>query len=127
MTKSTASLKTVVGDKVYSVWLDMLRVLVPSGRTHRLAVVVAGMLQYATVLAANHKDVDEEESVAWNLVVATETPDPEEAEEFLMHLVQKLFRDAQVSPDRISSKGISYSIAEDAIQEFVGWENMPWE
>jgi hypothetical protein len=37
--------KSVVGTKAYNVWLDMLRCLVPHGRTHRLSVLVAGMLQ----------------------------------------------------------------------------------
>ena len=127
MPKSAASLKAVVGSKVYVVWLDMLKELVPWGRTHRLAVIVAGMLHYASALAAKHKDADEEGSVAWNLVAATETPDPGEVGEYLMDAIQQLFRDAKVRSSRKNSKGVSYSIAEDAIQEFVRWEDMPWE
>jgi hypothetical protein len=45
--KSKRSLEDVVGEKVYNVWVDMLHELVPEGRTHRLSVVVAGMLEYA--------------------------------------------------------------------------------
>ena len=127
MPKSAASLKAVVGAKVYAVWLDMLKELVPWGRTHRLAVIVAGMIQYASVMAAKHEDADKEGSVAWNLVAATETPDPDEVAGYLMDAIQQLFRDAKVRSSRRSSKGVSYSIAEDAIQEFVRWEDMPWE
>ena len=127
MAKTTSSLKVVVGAKVYDVWLDMLRELVPWGRTHRLAPMVAGMFQYASALAANHKDVDKEGSVAWRLIAATETPDPDEVQELLMDLMQQLFKDAKVKSARTSAKGIPYSIAEDAIQEYVRWEDMPWE
>ena len=37
----------LVGNEVYSTWIKMLKSLVPSGRTERLSVLVAGMLQYA--------------------------------------------------------------------------------
>jgi hypothetical protein len=40
-------LRPLVKERVYSVWLDMLKQLVPQGRTHRLSVFVAGCLQYA--------------------------------------------------------------------------------
>ncbi|MCI0608598.1 MAG: hypothetical protein L0Z71_06005 [Anaerolineae bacterium] len=50
-TKSKRSLQAVVGEATYAVWVDMLRELVPDGRTHRLSVVVAGMLQYALAVA----------------------------------------------------------------------------
>ena len=49
--KEQDSLKEIVGEKVYSVWLDMLRQLVPDGRTHRLAIAIASMLQYASEIA----------------------------------------------------------------------------
>jgi hypothetical protein len=45
------SLQEVVGTKTYSVWVEMLRELVPDGRTHRLSVLVAGMLHYALEIA----------------------------------------------------------------------------
>ena len=45
------SLKQIVGQKIYTVWVEMLRQLVPDGRTHRLAPLVAGMLQYAANIA----------------------------------------------------------------------------
>ena len=41
------SLKSLVGAKTYKVWVDMVQSLVPHGRTHRLAPLVAGMLHHA--------------------------------------------------------------------------------
>jgi hypothetical protein len=63
--KLKRSLQDVVGENSYSVWVDMLRRLVPDGRTHRLSVLLAGMLQYALTLAEEF-DEDElkEDSVA---------------------------------------------------------------
>ena len=46
--KTPRNFRTVVGKDIYSAWVRMLRELVPDGRTHRLAVVVAGMLQYGS-------------------------------------------------------------------------------
>ncbi len=38
------SLQSVVGETTYEIWLEMLRILVPGARTHRLAPMLAGML-----------------------------------------------------------------------------------
>ena len=54
-TKRKRSLEEVVGKETYALWVDMLRRLVPDGRTHRLSVVVAGMLQYAYLIAADNQ------------------------------------------------------------------------
>ncbi len=62
------SLKEIVGDKVYSVWVDMLRRLVPEGRTHRLAPTIAAMLQYALEVADEKYGSDPQEgSLAYSL------------------------------------------------------------
>jgi hypothetical protein len=45
--KPEHDLQAVVGKAAYAVWVDMLRELVPDGRTHRLPVVIAAMRQYA--------------------------------------------------------------------------------
>lgn len=45
MTRQKQSLQEVVGAQTYTSWVDMLRRLAPDGRTHRLAPLVAGMLQ----------------------------------------------------------------------------------
>lgn len=64
--KSKRSLQDVVGKETYQVWVEMLRKLVPDGRTYRLSVVVAGMLHYATALAEEFdEDELDEDSVAF--------------------------------------------------------------
>jgi len=102
-TKSKRSLQDVVGKETYTVWVDMLRKLVPDGRTHRLSVVIAGMLHYATVIAENFdEDELEEGSVASSLINADEM-DPDQIKEELHDVVKKLFRDADVAFDRVLS------------------------
>ena len=122
------SLQEIVGKETHTVWVEMLRQLVPEGRTHRLAPLVAGMLQYASTLAyEKYGDNPEEGSAAQILLEASEAYDPEEALELLSELVQGLFEDAGVKFRRTSSRGDDYSIAESAIYEFIHWHDMPWE
>lgn len=123
---SEESLESLVGQNTYKVWVDMLRKLVPDSRTHRLAPLIAGMLQYAATLAYEQAD-SEENSVAQILIAASEAQDPESVQESLVGLLQQLFYDAQVSYQRSSLRGDDYSIAESAIDEFINWYNMPWE
>jgi hypothetical protein len=121
------SLKQVVGQKTYSVWVEMLRQLVPEGRTHRLAPLVAGMLRYGSDIAyQKYGDNPDEDSVAQVLFSASDVYDPAEAQE-LSKLVEQLFADAKVSFDRVSSRGDEYSIIESAIYEFIHWYDMSWE
>ena len=75
----TRSLRDVVGARTYSVWVDMLRILVPEGRTHRLSVVIAGMLHYTLEIAGKIKNKNEHDhAVAMSLMNAAETADPDE-------------------------------------------------
>ncbi|MBN1449796.1 MAG: hypothetical protein JW963_02185 [Anaerolineales bacterium] len=125
--KSKRSLQDVVGKGTYSVWVDMLRELVPDGRTHRLSVVIAGMLHYATVLAEKlDEDELEEDSVALSLINANEMGSDEIKDE-LHDVVKELFKDAGVTFDRVSKRGDSYSIADEAYNEFVSWFDYPWD
>ena len=123
-----SALAGVVGQETYASWVGMLRVLVPHGRTHRLAVVLAGMLQYAvTVAASQRRHRAARDSAAAALLRAVEELDPQSANEELRTLVDQLFRDARVSPDRVSARGQAYCITDSAIEEFIRWEDMPWE
>jgi hypothetical protein len=125
--KSRRSLQDVVGTETYSVWVAMLRELVPEGRTHRLSVVIAGMLQYALVLAERlDEDELEEDSVALSLVNATEMS-PDEIKDELHDVVKRLFRDAGVTFDRLSKRGDPYSVADEAYNEFASWFDYPWD
>ena len=122
------SLQDVVGEKTYSVWIEMLHLLVPGGRTHRLSVIIASMLQYALELAEKTKHGNEEEdSVAASLIDATETSDEEEIKELIHDVVDRLFMDAGVEYERISRRGDRYSIADEAYREFASWFDYPWE
>lgn len=125
--KPKRSLQDVVGENTYSVWVDMLRGLVPDGRTHRLSVLLAGMLQYALILAEElDEDELEEDSVALSLINANEGG-PDEVKDELHDVMTRLFKDAGVTFDRVSKRGEPYSIADQAYDEFVRWYDYPWD
>lgn len=121
------SLKELVGAPVYAVWLDMLKRLVPAGRTHRLAPLAAAMLQYAAVLASEKVDERGENTAAEILQSADDEGYSESSMEALAGLVRQLFHDAGVPYARRNSRGEGYSIAEEAANEYIAWFDMPWE
>src|SRR3990172_9605792 len=123
-TKRKRSLQDVVGQETYSVWINMLRSLVPDGRTHRLAPLVAGMLQYALTIAGEEAGDD---SVAQSLIESAEAFEPEEVKRLLHDVVARLFKDAGVSYKRTSASGEDYSIADSVYYEYIHWFDMPWE
>ena len=126
--KSKRSLQDVVGKETYTVWVDMLRELVPDGRTHRLSVVVAGMLEYAVDKSMQIKHRNEEEhSVAMSLIDANEAGYPEHIKELIHDVVDRLFKDAGVEYERVSKRGERYSIADEIYNEFSGWYDYPWD
>ena len=126
--KQKRSLQTIVGQETYSVWTNMLHDLVPDGRTHRLAPMIAGMLRYASDMAyEEHGANPENGTVAHSLLFASEANHPDEAGESLSDIVVQLFKDAKVRYKRASSRGEGYSIVEQAIYEFIEWYSMPWE
>jgi len=121
------SLRAVVGADTYEAWVRMLRKLVPDGRTHRLAVMLAGMLQYAAAMAVAAGDEEHEGSLAASLLEATEVSDPSEVEDLIHDAVVQLFKDANVRFERTNARGDKYSLAEDSYEEFIHWFDMPWE
>jgi hypothetical protein len=124
----TASLESVVGSPTYGVWVDMLKRLAPNGRTHRLAPLVAAMLQYAAEHADHRlRGAPREGSVAAALLNASEHEDDGTPAADLVLLVDRLFRDAGVKTHRADRRGQAYSSVDAAIQEFVRWDSMPWE
>jgi hypothetical protein len=125
---SRRSLQDVVGEKTYSVWVDMLSRLVPEGRTHRLSVVIAGMLQYTFEIAYEIENRNEEEhSVAMSVIDATETADPDQIAGLIHDVVVRLFDDAGVTYERVSKRGEPYSIANETYREFAAWFDYPWD
>jgi hypothetical protein len=128
--KSTSgrSLQDVVGDKTYAVWVEMLRTLVPEGRTHRLSVVIACMLQYTLEIANEIENINEDEhSAAMSIIDATETADLDDIKGLIHDLVDRLFMDAGVEYERVSKRGERYSIAYEAYNEFARWFDYPWD
>lgn len=120
-------IKDVVGTKTYSVWTDMLKRLVPGGRTHRLSIVAAGMLQVAYETAGEkEKSNAKARKLAESIRNALEESEESGTEE-LTRLAEELFRDAKVGFKRASRQGQAYSIAGEAVLQFIHWDDMPWE
>lgn len=119
--KSSALLEQAVGKDIYRMWVSMLKKLVPYGRTHRLAVVVAGMLQYASMQGQRAEPLRD------LFVEADEDGEEGSASPQALRLVQGLFKDAGVKWNRKSSRGQSYSVADEAVREYIAWDNYPWE
>lgn len=125
--ETNRSLSGVVGAETYDVWVRMLGKLVPDGRTHRLAVMLAGMLQYAVVTAGANQHEHKDGSLAASLLEASEVSDPSEVKDLIHDAVVQLFKDAKVRFERINARGAKYSVAEDSYEEFIHWFDMPWE
>ena len=115
-----------MGETTYDVWLDMLRALVPGGRTHRLAPIVAGMLRYAAERSTKKTSPQRESRAFVDALSAFEEGD-DDASVTVAGSVQRLFRDAGVRAGRVSRDGDSYSIVDAALHEFRQWGDMPWE
>ena len=118
---SSAHFEEILGKETYAHWLEMLAKLVPHGRTQRLSVFVAGLLQYLWTKAQGQN----ENPLIRALRFACDGCD--EADEIVAHIFGIIFRDAGVRPNRSDSRGHGYSIAESAAKEFFRWYNMPWE
>lgn len=87
MARQKQSLQVVVGSHTYAAWVDMLRRLVPNGRTQRLAPLVAGMLHYATLLGY---ETTEDNAVVEALQAAAEADEPDESSQWLLPLIDRL-------------------------------------
>ncbi len=118
----------LVGHETYSVWLAMLQTLVPNGRTHRLAVVLAGMYHYATEKAERlPKRERGEGTLAASLVAADSTAAPDEVKAHIRDAVAGLFKDAGVAHERVSVGGEKYSVADASYAEYADWYNYAWD
>ncbi len=125
--RAPSPLREIVGQDVYDVWVTMLKELVPGGRTHRLSVLVASMLAYASSVASSTRDTDDEDDPAYPLLAESQGMDDEEALRLLKPMLTQLFRDARVKYERTSSRGEQYSVLWEAVIAFCRWYNYPWE
>ena len=120
-------IKDVVGSKNYSVWLEMLKRLVPNGRTHRLSVVVASMLQLSYEIAQEREESNAKARQLFSIFESASEHDEENGIEPLLKITEQVFKDAGVGFKRVNRKGQGYSIAEEAVYQFLDWDAMPWE
>ncbi len=125
--EASLGLADVVGAEINATWVAMLRSLVPQGRTHRLAVMVAAMLQHAVAVAISRSRRAAGAEASKAFPRAIDDLDMMSVQGEILEHLARLFRDAGVSPDRVNARGDAYSIIDSAIAEFVAWENMPWE
>ncbi len=120
-------IKDVVGSKNYSVWLEMLKRLVPYGRTHRLSVFVASMLQVAYEITQEKEESNTKARRLSSIFESACEQDEENGIKPLLKITEQVFKDARVGFKRINRKGQGYSIAEEAVYQFLNWDAMPWE
>lgn len=123
------SLEPIVGGEVYRLWVEMLSRLGHDGRTHRLAVLVASMLQHAACIVSDGRKRRRKSMgvISPELFDALEEPEPGGENEELAEVIIRLFEDAAVPHVRTNCRGDDYSLVDAAIDEFVRWFNMPWE
>ncbi|MGB9701021.1 MAG: hypothetical protein ACPL5I_16735 [Thermodesulfobacteriota bacterium] len=120
-------IRDIVGAKYYNAWMDMLKRLVPHGRTHRLSVVVAAMLQVTHQIALEKEGSNYKAKKLYEIFESAYEHEEEYGLRPLLELTEGLFKDAKVHFKRVNRKGQSYSIAEEAVYQFLNWESMPWE
>ncbi len=120
-------IQTVVGKKVYSVWLDMLRRMVPMGRTHRLSVVLASMLQYTQEVAYEKNESSAKARKLSEIFENSHENYIEGDTRELEKLAESILKDAGVKFKRTSARGHGYSIAVEAVNHYLHWDDLPWE
>ena len=126
--KMLEEFKKIIGNQSYSTFLSLLKEIGPDARTHRISVVIAAMLRFA--LEKLYRE-GEDGTLCQALVALDEEPylaaEASEEYERLFELIDEICREAGLRNLRESARGDSYSIAENAIAEYVSWYNMPWE
>lgn len=122
-------LESVVGSDIYRVWVAMLGRVGPDGRTHRLSVMVASMLQHAACVASERGERGRGRKAGADpeLLVALQEPEPGEENAEIAQAIVRLFDDAGVPCSRTNRRGDGYSIVDASIEEFIRWFDMPWE
>ena len=123
-----AEFEQIIGKPACAAFLDLLREIGPDARTHRISVVLAAMLRYAL-----HRVPEDPEEGGLGEALALIAEEPYLVHErnpqsgILLDLIDCLCREAGMVNQRTNSRGVPYSIAENALAEFTSWYNMPWE
>src|SRR3989337_2039494 len=97
-------IRDVVGSKNYNVWMEMLRRLVPHGRTHRLSVVVASMLQVAYEIAQDKEGSNSKARQLFSIFESAYEHDDENGIKPLLEITEQVFKDAKVGFKRVNRK-----------------------
>jgi len=120
--------KKIIGNQSYSTFLSLLKEIGPDARTHRISVMIAAMLRFA--LEKLYRE-GENGTLCQALVALDKEPylaaEASEEYERLFELIDEMCREAGLRNRRESARGESYSIAENAIAEYIAWYHMPWE
>ena len=85
------------------------------------------MLQFALKISQENKDKHSKAQNLFDLFESVIEDFDEDDIDFVREITEQLFLDAGVNYERVNHKGDSYSIAEEAVREFLIWENMPWK
>jgi len=89
--------------------------------------MIAGMLQYAYETSYKKSATSGEARELCEIFEAALETGEEEDFTTIVEFAERIFDDAEVQYERVSRRGDSYSIAEEAAIEFLNWSNMPWE
>jgi len=117
--------RQIIGEGLFGSFLELLTEIGPGSRTHRISVVIAGILRFAL---GKTTDDYEKGSLAEALVVLDEEP-YSDGEEYrrVVELIDHMCQESGMTNYRATTRGSEYSIAENAIAEYCRWYNMPWE
>ena len=128
MNKFIDEFKDIIGEQKFKSFLELLKNIGPDARTHRISVVIASILRFAV----NQLPPDcDHGTLSQALITLDEEPylAHEQSDEYKLvyDVIDKLCIESGMQNERESSRGESYSIAENVILEYAAWYNMPWE
>lgn len=115
-------IEAIVGSEMYTAWIDMLKILGPDGRTHRLSILVASMLGYTHQVSIRKKT-----PLTESFEMAFSSGTYEKVLSELYPFVCDLLTKSQIKWERVNAKGQRYDLAEESVRHFFLWRQMPWE
>jgi hypothetical protein len=117
--------RRIIGKDFFCVFMKLLTEIGPDSRTHRISVIIAGILRFALGKITDDPDKG---SLAEALSVIDEEPYSNSAEYYrLNELIDQICQKTGMMNYRVTARGRKYSISENAIAEYCRWYNMPWE
>jgi hypothetical protein len=118
----------IIGTEMYEAFILMLKEIGPEARTQRISIVIAAMLKYALDQLPPHCEEDTLDEALLEIVEEPYLAEEESTQyNMLYQLIDSLCTEAGMRNERENYQGTPYSVAENAIAEYVSWYNMPWE